>query len=107
MYGVKVIMLLFALISLVDHSKEPKLTLISLVVLPLCIAPVAIYGRKVRKSTKKLQENFAELTELMQETFSGHRMVKAYNLEETMLARFRASTEIGRASCRERVCYAV
>ncbi len=73
-------------------AKQPKLTLISLVVLPLCVAPVAIYGRKVRKSTKKLQENFAELTELMQETFSGHRMVKAYNLEETMLARFRAST---------------
>ncbi len=73
-------------------AKQPKLTLISLIVLPLCIAPVAIYGRKVRKSTKKLQENFAELTELMQETFSGHRMVKAYNLEETMLARFKAST---------------
>ncbi len=73
-------------------AKQPKLTLISLVVLPLCIAPVAIYGRKVRKSTKKLQENFAELTELMQETFSGHRMVKANNLEDTMLARFKAST---------------
>ncbi len=73
-------------------AKQPKLTLISLVVLPLCVAPVIIYGRKVRKSTGKLQENFAELTELMQETFSGHRMVKAYNLEDTMLGRFRAST---------------
>jgi subfamily B ATP-binding cassette protein MsbA len=69
------------------------LTLISIVVFPVCIVPIVIYGRKVRKSARAVQEYNAELTNLMQESFTGSRVIKAYNLEETVSAEFRAITK--------------
>jgi subfamily B ATP-binding cassette protein MsbA len=68
------------------------LTLISIVVFPVCIVPIVIYGRKVRKSARAVQEYNAELTNLMHESFTGNRVIKAYNLEDTVSARFRATT---------------
>ena len=72
---------------------QPKLTLVSIVVFPVCILPIVIYGRKVRKSARAVQEYNAELTNLMHESFTGNRVIKAYNLEETVSAEFRATTK--------------
>jgi subfamily B ATP-binding cassette protein MsbA len=69
----------------------PKLTLISLTVLPVCTAPIAIYGRKVRRASKAMQTHAAELTTVMSEAFTGTRVIKAYNLEATMAGQFRAT----------------
>jgi ABC-type multidrug transport system fused ATPase/permease subunit len=75
-------------------TQQPKLTLVSLGVIPICVVPIVVYGRKVRKSSQAIQNNFAELTNLMQEAFTGARIVKAYNLEQVMLDRFRASSRV-------------
>jgi len=75
-------------------TQQPKLTLVSLAVIPICVVPIVVYGRKVRKSSQAIQNNFAELTNLMQEAFTGARIVKAYNLEQIMLDRFRASSRV-------------
>ena len=72
-------------------ATQPTLTLISIVVFPVCIVPIVIYGRKVRKSAHAVQEFNAELTNLMHESFTGNRVIKAYNLEETVSAEFRAT----------------
>ena len=72
--------------------QEPRLTLISIVVLPVCLVPIIVYGRKVRKSARAMQTHAAELTNLMHECFTGNRIIKAYNLEETVLAQFRDTT---------------
>jgi subfamily B ATP-binding cassette protein MsbA len=69
----------------------PKLTLISLIVLPVCMAPIAIYGRKVRRASKAMQTHAAELTTVMSEAFTGTRIIKAYNLEATMAGQFRTT----------------
>jgi subfamily B ATP-binding cassette protein MsbA len=74
-------------------TTQPTLTLISIVVFPVCIVPIVIYGRKVRKSARAVQEFNAELTNLMHESFTGNRVIKAYNLEETVSAEFRAITQ--------------
>ena len=74
-------------------ATNTTLTLISIIVFPLCIVPIVIYGRKVRKSARAVQEYNAELTNLMHETFTGTRVIKAYNLEETVSAEFRATTK--------------
>jgi subfamily B ATP-binding cassette protein MsbA len=68
------------------------LTLISIVVFPVCIVPIVIYGRKVRKSARAVQQHNSELTNLMHESFTGNRVIKAYNLEETVTNEFRATT---------------
>jgi subfamily B ATP-binding cassette protein MsbA len=73
-------------------ATQPTLTLISIVVFPVCIVPIIIYGRKVRKSARAVQAYNAELTNLMHESFTGNRVIKAYNLEATVIEQFRATT---------------
>jgi ATP-binding cassette, subfamily B, bacterial MsbA len=74
-------------------ATNTTLTLISIVVFPVCIVPIIIFGRKVRKSARAVQKHNAELTNLMHESFTGNRVIKAYNLEETVSAEFRATTQ--------------
>ena len=71
--------------------QQPKITLISMVVMPLCMLPIVIYNRKVRRSSRALQTHTAELARVMVESFSGNRIVKAYNLESEVLRQFRAT----------------
>jgi len=74
-------------------AQQPRLTLISLVVYPLCVVPIVIYGRKARKSVQAAQAHAAELAHLMQESFSANRIIKAYNLEATVLGKFRETSK--------------
>jgi subfamily B ATP-binding cassette protein MsbA len=67
---------------------QPKLTLISLVVLPACILPIAIFSRKVRRASREMQSQSAELTQIMSESFTGQRVIKAYNLEKMVTDQF-------------------
>ncbi len=71
--------------------KEPSLTLISLVLLPAAILPIAIYSRKVRKTARRIQDTLAGLSSQMQEVFTGSRVVKAYNLEPVVVQQFAAA----------------
>ena len=68
---------------------QPKLTLISLVVMPLCAIPIIIFSRKVRRASREAQTRSAEATQIMAESFTGHRVVKAYNLEHIVAGEFR------------------
>ncbi|HWP83663.1 MAG TPA: ABC transporter ATP-binding protein [Terriglobia bacterium] len=66
-----------------------RLALISCVLIPLVIIPSSRLGRMIRHSTRKGQANFAELSQLLQETISGNRIVKAFRMEGWELKRFR------------------
>ena len=72
-------------------TQQTKLTLLSMLVFPVCVLPVVIYGRKVRKSAKAMQGHLADLADVMHEAFTGNRIVKAYNLESAMSKRFSAT----------------
>ncbi len=65
-----------------------KLTLLNLVVFPLCIMPILVYGRKVRRASRQGQERLAELVSIMQEAIRGVRIVKAFCKEDRELERF-------------------
>ncbi len=80
-----------ALVVLLVPPEQRILTLISIVVLPVCLVPIIIYGHKVRKSARAMQSHNAELTSLMHETFTGNRIIKAYNLEGAVLDQFKAT----------------
>jgi ATP-binding cassette, subfamily B, bacterial MsbA len=69
--------------------QQPRLTLISLVALPVCSVPILIFSRKARRSSREMQTQSAELTQIMTEAFTGHRIVKAYNLESIAAEKFR------------------
>jgi ATP-binding cassette, subfamily B, bacterial MsbA len=71
--------------------QEPRLTLISMIALPVCAVPIIIYSRKVRRSSREMQTQTAELTQIMAEAFTGHRIVKAYNLENIVTEKYRVT----------------
>src|SRR6266403_1201583 len=77
---------------LLSQSATRKLTLVSIIVLPVCLVPISIYTRKVRKSARAMQGHLADLSSLMHESFTGNRIIKAYNLEDTVLGQFRDTT---------------
>jgi subfamily B ATP-binding cassette protein MsbA len=69
--------------------KQPTLTLITMSVLPLAVIPIVIFGRKVRKSSHATQMQSGDLTQIMVESFTGHRVIKAYGLENIVAEQFR------------------
>lgn len=71
---------------------DAKLTLIAVVVMPACLVPIIIFNRKIRRASREVQERSADLTQTMAESFTGYRMVKAYNLEDTVTAEFQNTT---------------
>ncbi len=65
-----------------------KFTLVSLVLFPLCIVPVSIYGKRIRKSGKKEEEQAGLMTVILQETFAGIRVIKSFAREDYQVAQF-------------------
>jgi ATP-binding cassette, subfamily B, bacterial MsbA len=66
-----------------------KFTLVTLVLFPLCILPVALVGKKVRKSGAREEQEAAGLMVVMQEAFAGIRVVKSCAMEDYEKKRFR------------------
>jgi subfamily B ATP-binding cassette protein MsbA len=72
---------------------DPKLALVSFVLFPICILPIAIFGKKMRKNSRGAQERIADLMSILQETITGARIVKAYGMEPVEKARFEAQNK--------------
>jgi subfamily B ATP-binding cassette protein MsbA len=68
-----------------------KLTLITMVVFPVCVIPIGIYNRKGRLASAGIQNEAAALGKAMHEAFTGNRIIKAYNLEEVVVSQFKAT----------------
>lgn len=66
----------------VAFYQDVKLTLISLVVLPLAVYPFIHFGRKLRKLGRSNQQIWAAATIVLQEILSGIKVVKAFSTEE-------------------------
>ena len=72
--------------------QNPRVTLILLVTVPVCVIPIATFSRKVRRSAAAINTEFAEIAKVMHESFSGARIVKAYNLEPHVVGQFASSS---------------
>lgn len=59
-----------------------KLTLITMVVFPLASGLVVILGRRLRKVSKSIQGETANLSGVLTQIFQGIRQVQAYGMEE-------------------------
>lgn len=64
------------------------MTFLLFVVMPLCILPVIILARKIRKIYKKAFANIAIVYSRMHETFTGILIVKANHMEKAEEKRF-------------------
>jgi len=78
-----------------------KMTLAVGLVLPLIVLPVGKFGRKIRHSAQTSQDRLGELSQILQETVSGNRVVKAFGMEDFEIRKFReASRRLLRESMR-------
>ncbi len=69
-----------------------KLALIAIVLAPLVAWPAANFGRKIRRATRSSQDNLADMSNILHETITGHRIVKAFGMEKFELSKFRESS---------------
>jgi ATP-binding cassette, subfamily B, bacterial MsbA len=67
---------------------EPKMTLVALMVFPITLIPFILYARKVRTSSVAIYQKYADMGRMMHESFTGYRIVKAYNLEGKVIDEF-------------------
>ncbi len=63
-------------------STSLKLTLLTLIGVPLVIAPIIFYGRKVRRLARESQDRIADLGNRIDETIHEIRLVQAYGHED-------------------------
>jgi subfamily B ATP-binding cassette protein MsbA len=66
-----------------------RLALISFSLVPFVLIPSAKIGRRIRGTSRSSQANLAEISQLLQETISGNRIVKAFRMENWEVGRFR------------------
>ena len=67
---------------------DPLYTFGALFVFPLCILPVAMISRKVRKAGGREEKESEGLMVTLHESFSGIRLIKAHGRESYQLSRF-------------------
>ncbi|MFZ3218369.1 MAG: ABC transporter transmembrane domain-containing protein [Candidatus Acidiferrales bacterium] len=61
----------------------------SAVLVPLVVWPVAKLTRRIRRSTENSRSRLADLSQILQETISGNRVVKAFGMEGFEIGKFR------------------
>jgi ATP-binding cassette, subfamily B, bacterial MsbA len=84
---------LFSLIAfvLVLLALDWRMAVGAFVLVPLVVWPTGKLGRRIRRSSEKSRSRLADLSQIMQETISGNRVVKAFGMEGFEIRKFRAA----------------
>lgn len=75
-------------------SISPLMTLISLIILPISVVFVAVIIKHSQKYFFAQQKYLGQINGQIEETFSGHNIVKAFNREDEELKRFKETNSI-------------
>jgi len=67
---------------------SPKLALVMLSVVPLLAVVAVIFGKQIRKMSRKTQDQLADSGTIVQETFHGISIVKAFTSEFHEISRY-------------------
>ena len=85
-----------------------KLAWVLVAFFPFIIVSVRRIGRRVRSTTRKGQDKLAEIQNILHETITGNRIVKAFGMESWEIGRFRdAAKRLFRANLRSALAYAI
>src|SRR5690606_3187573 len=72
---------------------SPRLTGFVLLVVPLVVAPILIFGRRVRKLSRQSQDRVADVGDYVEESLNAIRTVQAFNHEPIDRQRFAERVE--------------
>jgi subfamily B ATP-binding cassette protein MsbA len=75
-------------LAVVMFVQEPRLTLLALIAFPLVGLTIRGMGRRLYRINRRAQEQIAALTTLLQEAFTGTKIVKAFGREAHEQERF-------------------
>jgi len=70
-----------------------KLALVVVTGAPIVVYPLVRLGQRVRRTSRRVQEELAHLSHITIEAFAGHRIVKAFGAEAHESARFGRASE--------------
>jgi subfamily B ATP-binding cassette protein MsbA len=70
-----------------------RLAATSVLLVPFVFYPTVWFGRKLRLLSKSNQQEMAEMANILYETLTGNRIVKAFGMEKTEAGRFRKVTQ--------------
>jgi subfamily B ATP-binding cassette protein MsbA len=80
----------------------------SLVLLPVVFYPTVLFGKKLRLLSKSNQQELAEMSNILYETLTGNRIVKAFTMEKAEASRFRKVTQrIFKLNLRQKMTHAL
>jgi subfamily B ATP-binding cassette protein MsbA len=65
-----------------------KLAALGLIGFPAAVLPISMFSKRMRGMTRSAQKQLGGLNVLMQETFQGNRIVKAFGMEDYERSRF-------------------
>ena len=82
---------------------NPKLTSIVVVALPLVLAPILIFGRRVRGLSRESQDRIADVGSYVSEALGQIKTVQAYNHQQQDRQRFAQTVEQAFATARKRI----
>jgi subfamily B ATP-binding cassette protein MsbA len=80
------IMVIGTIIGMFHYSEH--LTLAVIVVVPLMLGVIQLASRKMRTASWQMQQRALEISDMLQETLSGVRVIKSFTAEETETKRF-------------------
>jgi len=73
---------------------DAGLALVCITGAPVVVYPLVRLGQRVRRSTRRSQEQTEHLSHIAAEAFTGHRIVKAFGAEEHEGRRFKKASEL-------------
>ncbi|MDR0209306.1 MAG: ATP-binding cassette domain-containing protein [Pseudomonas putida] len=82
---------------------NPKLTSIVVLALPLVLAPILLFGRRVRSLSRQSQDRVADVGSYVAETLGQIKTVQAYNHQPLDRERFAETVEAAFAVARRRI----
>jgi ATP-binding cassette, subfamily B, bacterial MsbA len=82
-----------------------KFTVVSLFLFPVCIVPIVYFGKKVRRQGKLEEQKIGSMMSVLQESFAGIRVIKAFarekreseQFESLSLEQFRSGIRVRKA----------
>jgi len=83
--------LIFLIIAI--FAIDWKLAAASVVLAPLVFYPTLWFGKKLRLLSKSNQQEMADMANLLYETLTGNRIVKAFTMEKAEAGKFRKVTQ--------------
>lgn len=69
-----------------------RLALISFVIVPVAVIPLALFSRQLKKKGLLSQEKMAQIYNLLHETITGNKIVKAFTMEKFEIKKFFQAT---------------